>query len=111
MQRFHTKLMNDHKMKKSLLLNLALLAFAICSSSFGGDLPKENYSASLKTIIIDAGHGGSASGAKGAFSYEKDICLDVALKLGKKLQETYPDLKVLYTRTEDMYTDNRKVIT
>lgn len=61
----------------------------------------------LRTIIIDAGHGGSAPGAKGSYSYEKDICLGVALKLGKKLEETFPDLKILYTRTTDETTPNR----
>jgi N-acetylmuramoyl-L-alanine amidase len=61
----------------------------------------------LHTIIVDAGHGGSATGAKGIYSYEKDICLAVALKLGKKLEEEFPDLKILYTRTTDAYTDNR----
>lgn len=61
----------------------------------------------IKTIIVDAGHGGKATGAKGDFSYEKDICLDVALKLGKKLEEEYPEIKILYTRTTDVYTDNR----
>lgn len=62
---------------------------------------------SIKTIIVDAGHGGRATGAKGTFSYEKDICLAIALKLGKKLEETFPDVKVLYTRKTDVYTDNR----
>lgn len=61
----------------------------------------------LRTIIVDAGHGGKAAGAKGIYSYEKDICLDVALKLGKKLEQEFPDIKVLYTRTTDVYTDNR----
>lgn len=61
----------------------------------------------LRTIIVDAGHGGKATGAKGTFSYEKDICLDIALKLGKKLETEFPDLKILYTRTTDVYTDNR----
>ena len=63
--------------------------------------------APLRTIIVDAGHGGKATGAKGTFSYEKDICLDIALKLGKKLETEFPDLKILYTRTADVYTDNR----
>jgi N-acetylmuramoyl-L-alanine amidase len=63
--------------------------------------------AQLRTIIVDAGHGGRATGAKGTFSYEKDICLDVALKLGKKLETEFPELKILYTRTTDAYTDNR----
>lgn len=61
----------------------------------------------LRTIIVDAGHGGKAAGAKGSFSYEKDICLDVALKLGKKLEKEFPEIKILYTRTTDVYTDNR----
>src|SRR5687768_9136373 len=63
--------------------------------------------AQLRTIIVDAGHGGSVPGAKGTFSYEKDICLDIALKLGKKLEAEFPDIKILYTRTQDVYTDNR----
>jgi N-acetylmuramoyl-L-alanine amidase len=63
--------------------------------------------AQLRTIIVDAGHGGKATGAKGSFSYEKDICLDIALKLGKKLETEFPDVKILYTRTSDVYTDNR----
>ncbi len=63
--------------------------------------------APLRTIIVDAGHGGKAAGAKGIYSYEKDICLDIALKLGKKLETEFPELKILYTRTADVYTDNR----
>jgi N-acetylmuramoyl-L-alanine amidase len=63
--------------------------------------------ATIRTIIVDAGHGGKATGAKGDYSYEKDICLDVALKLGKKLEQEFPEIKILYTRTTDVYTDNR----
>jgi N-acetylmuramoyl-L-alanine amidase len=62
---------------------------------------------SIRTIIVDAGHGGKAAGAKGIYSLEKDICLDIALKLGKKLETEFPDIKILYTRTTDEYTDNR----
>ncbi|MFM7839803.1 MAG: N-acetylmuramoyl-L-alanine amidase, partial [Chitinophagaceae bacterium] len=61
----------------------------------------------LRTIIIDAGHGGDATGAKGNFSMEKDICLAVALKLGKKMEAEFPDVKIHYTRTEDLSTPNR----
>ncbi len=63
--------------------------------------------AKLRTIIVDAGHGGKATGAKGDYSYEKDICLDIALKLGKRLEEEFPEMKILYTRKTDVYTDNR----
>ncbi|MBK6935618.1 MAG: N-acetylmuramoyl-L-alanine amidase [Chitinophagaceae bacterium] len=57
----------------------------------------------LKTIIVDPGHGGGDAGAKGSYSYEKDICLGVSLKVGKMLEKEFPDTKVLYTRTTDTY--------
>jgi N-acetylmuramoyl-L-alanine amidase len=57
----------------------------------------------LKTIVLDAGHGGHDSGAVGRQSKEKDIALQVALKLGKKIQKEFPGIKVVYTRTTDVY--------
>ena len=57
----------------------------------------------LKTIIIDPGHGGTDPGAKGAYSYEKDICLDVSLKVGALIEKELPDIKLVYTRTTDVY--------
>lgn len=59
----------------------------------------------VKTIVIDAGHGGRKPGAQGAFSYEKDIALKVALKLGKKFEEDMPDVKILLTRKTDVDVD------
>jgi N-acetylmuramoyl-L-alanine amidase len=61
--------------------------------------------AALRTIIIDAGHGGKDNGARGTYSFEKDICLDVALKLGAKLEAEFPDIKILYTRKTDEYPE------
>lgn len=56
-----------------------------------------------KKIVIDAGHGGHDSGAVGKNSYEKDLTLSMALKLGKMIQAQYPDLEVLYTRQTDVF--------
>ncbi|MHA4846806.1 N-acetylmuramoyl-L-alanine amidase family protein [Flavitalea antarctica] len=53
----------------------------------------------IKTIIVDAGHGGAAVGAKGLFSNEADIALAIALKLGKRIEEEMEGIKVVYTRT------------
>jgi N-acetylmuramoyl-L-alanine amidase len=83
------------------LLTTTLVAF------LKAPLPKPTQKNGLRTIIVDAGHGGDATGAKGEFSYEKDICLDIALKLGKKLEGNFPELKVFYTRTTDATTPNR----
>ncbi|WP_285056252.1 N-acetylmuramoyl-L-alanine amidase family protein [Pedobacter ginsengisoli] len=59
----------------------------------------------VKTIVIDAGHGGKKPGARGSFSLEKNVALEVALKLGKKIEEEMPEVKVLYTRKTDVDVD------
>lgn len=61
----------------------------------------ENSDNKIRTVIIDAGHGGKDSGAVGKKSKEKDIALAISLKLGKYLEENIPGLKVVYTRKTD----------
>lgn len=57
------------------------------------------------TVVLDAGHGGHDSGAKGSFSLEKNINLDITLKLGAIMERKFPEneLKVVYTRKNDRY--------
>ncbi|HEY6977446.1 MAG TPA: N-acetylmuramoyl-L-alanine amidase [Chitinophagaceae bacterium] len=57
----------------------------------------------LRTIVIDAGHGGKDDGASGKYSNEKDITLAIALKLQKTLQEAMPDVNIVMTRTTDVF--------
>ena len=57
----------------------------------------------LKTIVLDAGHGGKDGITRGAYSTEKDVALKTALRLGKLIEETLKDVKVVYTRTEDVF--------
>lgn len=54
-------------------------------------------------LVIDAGHGGHDPGAIGRFSKEKNINLNVALKLGSLIQENCNDVKVVYTRNKDIF--------
>jgi N-acetylmuramoyl-L-alanine amidase len=54
-------------------------------------------------LVIDAGHGGHDSGAKGAISYEKNLTLRYALAFGKAVQQNCPDVKVIFTRTSDVF--------
>jgi N-acetylmuramoyl-L-alanine amidase len=56
----------------------------------------------VKTIVIDAGHGGDKPGAAGSYSLEKNIALQVALKLGRKFEADMPGVKILYTRKTDI---------
>lgn len=95
-------------MLKNLFLTVFIAFLVFTIGSFKNDPGKKPYQkGGLKTIIIDAGHGGKAAGTNGDYSYEKDICLDIALKLGKKIEEAFPDVKVLYTRITDVTTPNR----
>ncbi|NBC83600.1 MAG: N-acetylmuramoyl-L-alanine amidase [Bacteroidetes bacterium] len=57
----------------------------------------------LKTVVIDAGHGGKDSGTRGKHAMEKDIVLDISLKLGKYIKDNIPDVAVIYTRTTDVF--------
>lgn len=59
----------------------------------------------VKTVVIDAGHGGKDPGCHGDFAYEKDICLSIALKLGKLIEDHYSDVKVVYTRKTDVFVE------
>lgn len=57
----------------------------------------------IKTIVIDAGHGGHDGATRGIFSKEKDIALQVALKLGKAVEANLKDVKVVLTRSSDVF--------
>lgn len=59
----------------------------------------------LKTVVIDPGHGGKDPGALGKSRnmHEKHIVLAVAKKLGDKIKAAYPDVKVIYTRSTDIF--------
>ena len=54
-------------------------------------------------VVIDAGHGGHDPGAIGKISKEKNINLKVALKLGGLIKLNCKDVKVVYTRTRDVF--------
>jgi N-acetylmuramoyl-L-alanine amidase len=67
----------------------------------------------IKTIIVDAGHGGKDVGATGQYenslrSKEKDITLDIATKLVAELKKQLPNVNVVPTRTSDIYQDPRE---
>ncbi|GAA4305031.1 hypothetical protein GCM10023183_18830 [Nibribacter koreensis] len=59
----------------------------------------------VRTVVIDAGHGGKDIGCNGKSAYEKHVALAVALKLGKQIEEGNPDVKVVYTRKDDTFVE------
>jgi N-acetylmuramoyl-L-alanine amidase len=56
-------------------------------------------------IVIDPGHGGKDPGALGSFEKEKNINLAIALKAGEYLEQNLSNVKVLYTRKEDVFVE------
>jgi N-acetylmuramoyl-L-alanine amidase/type II secretory pathway predicted ATPase ExeA len=58
----------------------------------------------ISRIVIDPGHGGSDTGAMGPHGLiEKNLCLDVASRLGKLIEQNIPVAEVIYTRKDDTY--------
>ena len=62
----------------------------------------------INTIIVDAGHGGTDQGAKGSYSTEAQITLQLAMKVAAILERELPDTKILQDRTTDVFHDVRK---
>lgn len=75
----------------------------IVVSMHQGFSQQRNYS--IKTVVIDPGHGGKDPGAVGAISKEKDIALAIALKAGAYITQHFPDVKVIYTRQTDVFVE------
>lgn len=79
---------------------LALFALLLPCNEVGA----ENVAKGVKVIVIDAGHGGSRfPGASYGSIAEKDINLQVALKVGALIEKNLPGIKVIYTRKTDMH--------
>lgn len=67
----------------------------------------EDVAQGVKVIVIDAGHGGQYPGARYGGYSEKNINLQVALKLGALIEKNMPDIKVVYTRkVEKQFSSN-----
>jgi N-acetylmuramoyl-L-alanine amidase len=86
--------------KKSTLY---VLSFIVLFFSVSAQAQNHN---TLKTIIVDAGHGGPDPGAKGEYSTEAQLTLIFSKLVGKKLEALLPDTKILYTRTDENLPGN-----
>ena len=93
--------------KKGLLIFAGLILLGTVTNKIAAQ-PKK-----LRTIVVDAGHGGSDVGARGIYentlgSFEKNITLAISQKLVAELRKKLPDIKILPTRTSDVF-DNVRV--
>lgn len=95
-------------MKKRVLFKIIVAFIAIVSITqvCAQQLPTK--SPKLRTIIIDAGHGGTEPGAKGTYSTEAQITLQLALRLDTLLRAEMPDIRFVMTRTTDIFHNPRE---
>lgn len=86
------------KLNRSYILHICiclwLLFLPLCTSHLWG----KDF-----VVVIDAGHGGHDPGAIGKISKEKNINLNVALKVGNLIKNNCDDVKVIYTRSKDVF--------
>lgn len=94
-------------MMNRTLLFLAAFSFSVILLSFAGKKDEPQPKSTIKTLIIDPGHGGLDPGARGSFSNEADVALSVSLKFGKAIEKEFPDIKIVYTRTTDVMAGNK----
>lgn len=59
----------------------------------------------IRTVVIDAGHGGHDSGCLGKKAKEKDVALDIATTFGKMIEAKHKDVKVIFTRKDDRFLE------
>ncbi len=88
----------------SILLSIILCLVIFFSSTNSFSQVKSDKQV-LKTIVIDAGHGGKDPGCHGGFAYEKHVCLAIALRLGELIKAKYPNINIIYTRNNDVFVE------
>jgi N-acetylmuramoyl-L-alanine amidase len=95
------KVGNARPLKNFFCAALILLVALLPSKSFAQSLQAPK----IKTVVIDAGHGGGDTGAmsKDKKYKEKNITLAVALKFGAMLNIAYPSINVIFTRNSDFF--------
>lgn len=93
--------------RTSALFVLTLFAAALCSSAAWAQAEGRDPSR-IRTVVLDAGHGGKDPGNLGTGRFkttEKHVSLNVTRLVGKYITEAYPDVKVIYTREDDRFIE------
>lgn len=85
-----------------IIETILCLAIAFCSTV--AECVAQKSAQKQFVLVIDAGHGGKDPGAIGrAGNKEKNINLAVTKAVGNMISKEYPEVKVIYTRSTDVY--------
>lgn len=88
-----------------MLSGRVLLFLCFCFVLLGSSFLDVQKKYKVKTIVLDAGHGGKDPGTHGKKLKEKDVTLAVTLAVGKLLKERFPEMKIIYTRKTDEFIE------
>ena len=91
------------KLSRCLIVFLTMITIFGMQNGFAQS--DEAAFATLKTVVIDAGHGGKDPGCHGGHAQEKTVCLTMALMLGEQIKKDYPHINVIYTRDTDVFVE------
>lgn len=83
---------------KFIVLRLAFICLIICAASNPYPAGRK-----VRVVVLNAGHGGTDPGCHGVKHLEKEVALSITLKVGKYIEENLKDVKVVYTRKNDMF--------
>jgi N-acetylmuramoyl-L-alanine amidase len=91
---------------KFLLFKMALMCLIVCAAS-------NPYRAGRKVrvVVLNAGHGGTDPGCHGLKHLEKEVALSITLKVGKYIEDNLKDVKVVYTRKNDIFVPLGEIAT
>jgi len=96
---------NNNKNKSALKRSISLFLVFFTSIFFTYQASGTKDFFGVKTVVIDAGHGGKDGGCVGSIANEKNIALAISLKLGKYIKENFKDVNVIYTRETDVFLE------
>ncbi len=81
-----------------IVLRLAFICLIICAASNPYPAGRK-----VRVVVLNAGHGGTDPGCHGVKHLEKEVALSITLKVGKYIEDNLKDVKVVYTRKNDMF--------
>lgn len=90
-----------NKINQSKRFLLIIFCFLMAGVSFSKTAINKNPKQFI--VVIDPGHGGKDPGAVNKSIREKEVVLGIGLKLGKLINEEFPEVKVVYTRKTDVF--------
>lgn len=94
-------------MRRDYIIFGAMLLLLFCNNGVSNAQPTRS-GPKIRTIIVDAGHGGTDAGARGRYSTEAQITLQLSLKLEEILKKELPETKIVMTRRTDIFNNVRE---